>query len=106
MTLEGLFRLLDNVLTGKVTYNAFPVNDVPKMPYVCIVELSSDNFGADNKVYYKRKNVDVELYTEKKDRATEELIENALDEAGIFYETTDTYLDDEKCFERIYEIEV
>lgn len=106
MTLEALFSLLDAVLRGKVVYNAFPENSAPEMPFICIVEQSSDNFGADNKVFYKRKNVDVELYTNYKDPATEELVENALDEAGIFYESTDTYIEDEKCFERVYSIEV
>ena len=104
--LEELYTLLNTNFNGKVAYNAFPVGEVPAMPYICIVELNSDNFGADNKVYFKRKNVNIELYTEYKDPATETALENVLDNAGIFYETTDTYLEDEKCYERIYEIEV
>ena len=104
--LDELFSLLNGAFQGKVTYNAFPKNKVPNMPYICIVELNSDNFGADNKVYFKRKNVDIELYTEYKDPATEELLEGVLDGAGIFYESADTYIEDEKCFERVYSIEV
>lgn len=106
MKLNELYTLLNGAFSGRVAYESFPVDEVPSMPYICIVELNSDNFGADNKVFYKRKNIDVELYTKYKDPATEEALEAVLDEAGIFYESSDTYLDDEKCYERIYEIEV
>lgn len=104
--LELLYTLLNTAFEGKVAYNAFPINNAPSMPFICIVELNSDNFGADNQVYFKRKNVNIELYTEYKDPATEQTLEDVLDQAGIFYETTDTYIDDEKCYERIYEVEV
>ena len=106
MTLAELYTVLDTAFQGKVCYNAFPEKSVPLMPYICIVETNTQNFGADNKVYFKRKMADVELYTKTKDLTTESTLENALDNAGIFYNATDTYLDDERCFERIYEIEV
>lgn len=106
MKLNELYTLLNGAFQGKVAYDSFPVGEVPPMPYICIVELNSDNFGADNKVFFKRKNVDIELYTKYKDPVTEEALETVLDSAGIFYECSDTYLDDEKCYERIYEIEV
>ena len=106
MTLEDLYLTVLAVFPGKVAYNAFPENQAPEMPYMIINETSSDNFGADNRVYFKRKNVDIELYTKTKDAATETLLENALDAAHIFYESSDTYISDEKCFERIYSIEV
>ena len=106
MTLAELYTLLDTKFKDKVCYNAFPKNEVPLMPYICIVATNTDNFGADNQVYHKRQNVDIELYTTTKDPVTEGTLEGALDKAGIFYNASDTYLDDEKCFERIYEIEV
>ena len=106
MTLAGLYTLLNSKFPGKVCYNAFPETEAPNMPFICIVATNTDNFGADNKVYFKRQNVDIELYTKTKDPTTEGTLETALDTAGIFYNATDTYLDDERCFERIYEIEV
>lgn len=105
MTLEALYTLLNSgIFVGKVAYNAFPEKTV--MPYICIVATNTENFGADNRVYQKRQNVDIELYTKTKDPTTEGTLEGILDGAGIFYNASDTYLDDEKCFERIYEIEV
>lgn len=106
MTLEGLYTLLNTTFQGKVCYNAFPEGEAPAMPFICIVATNTDNFAADNQVYHKRQRVDIELYTKRKDLTTEGTLENVLDGAGIFYNASDTYLDDEKCFERIYEIEV
>ncbi len=106
MTLDELYNALDAAFPGKVAYRAFPKDDVPEMPYVIINEQRTDNFAADNGVYHKIKVVDVELYTKTKSPATEQTLEDALDQAQIFYNATDLYLDDERCFERIYEIEV
>ena len=106
MTLEDLFTQLNAVFPYKVAYGSFPMGEVPAMPFIIINETSSDNFGADNQVYFKRRMVDIELYTQLKDPTTESTLEDTLDGLKIFYETTDTYLDDEKCHERIYSIEV
>lgn len=106
MTLAGLYTLLNTAFPNKVAYNAFPVNEAPALPFICIVATETDNFGADNGVYFKRQHVDIELYTKTKDPTTEGTLEAALDGAKIFYNATDSYLDDERCFERVYEIEV
>lgn len=106
MTLSELYTALESSFRDRVVYNAFPIGTVTSMPYICIVCTNTENFGADDKVYYKRQNVNIELYTDKKDLAAEGIVESVLDNAGIFYNASDTYIDDEKCFERIYEIEV
>lgn len=106
MTLEKLYTLLNTQFPGKVCYNAFPESEAPAMPFICIVATNTDNFGADNQVYFKRQRVDIELYTKYKDPTTEGALEGVLDGAGLFYNASDTYIEDEKCFERIYEIEV
>ena len=106
MTLSALKTLLESAMPGKVVYLAWPEKEAPALPYVCYLESDSDNFAADNIVYHARKKVQIELYSKYKDPTSEALIENALTSAGIFYESTDTYLEDEKCHERIYTIEV
>lgn len=106
MTLEDLYKELNSAFPNKVAYNSFPVREVPEMPFLCIVETRTDNFGADNKVFYKRHNVDIELYTKQKDLNAEQALEDTLDACSIFYNAEDIYLDDEKCLERVYEIEV
>ena len=106
MTLAELYTLLNRAFPNKVAYNAFPVGEAPAMPFICIVCTDTDNFGADNAVYFKRQRVDIELYTENKDISSATALENVLDGAKIFYDATDEYIVDERCFERRYEIEV
>lgn len=108
MTLNELFTLLNNIsaFTNKVVYRAWAEGEAPQLPFICFYEDSSDNFGADNIVYYKRKRVYIELYSKNKDTESEALIEDALDGAFLFYQTDDTYIESEKCYERIYTLEV
>lgn len=87
-------------------YWSFPEKKAPPMPYLVYFEDSSNNFAADNKVYHHRKNVSVELMTKLKDPAAEEKVEQTLDSAEIFWEKTETHLDDEDAYEVIYTLEV
>ena len=57
-------------------------------------------------MYFKVKQLDVELYTDKKDLALEEELEKILDAQGIFYNKTETYIKSEKLYEVLYELEV
>lgn len=74
----------------------------PALPYIVFLEGSPDNFGADNKVHYSGQNWSIELYTRKKDPATEQLVEAALSE--IYWEKTETYIGSEGLFQVLYEI--
>lgn len=105
MTLSELKEILERTELP-VCYNAFPVGDAPALPFIVYIETGSNNFGADNKVFYKSKQIAVELYTATKSASTEELVESVLDGADIFYLKQETYLDDEKCYEVIYTMEV
>ena len=53
-----------------------------------------------------KQQLDVELYTDKKDIALEEELEKILDAQGIFYNKTETYIKSEKLYEVLYELEV
>lgn len=108
MTLTELKTLLEGIdgYADKVTYYAWPVGEAPELPFLCYVEEGADNFGADNKVYYSAKTVDVELYTKIKSTGEEALVEAALTAADIFWTKDSTYLDDEKCWMITYSIEV
>ena len=48
--------------------------------------------------------ISIELYTESKDLEAENAVEAAL--KGLCWEKSEEYLDDEQCYEIIYEIEV
>lgn len=108
MTLTDLFSKLSALtgFNGKVAYFAFPDEAVPSLPFVCINETSTNNFGADNVVFFKRSDVDVEFYSEFVDTASESLIEAMFEANGIYWNKTRGYLEDEDCYETIYSIEV
>ena len=50
--------------------------------------------------------LDIELYTDIKDPDAEALVENVLDAAGIFYDKTESYIEEENLYEVLYEMEV
>ena len=104
MTLQELRQLLDSVLgADKVAYIKFPVGKAPQLPFITFRETASANISADdNAGYVRRRAVDIELYTEHKDIAQEESLEDALVSGGIAWETADEYIDSERCHMRIY----
>lgn len=103
MTLEEFKTVLES--TGlPVVYRAWQENEAPPMPYVCYLVTYSNNFVADGVVYVKIDHIQVELYTSLKNPETEEKVENAL--SSFVWGKTETYIDSEKCYQILYEIEV
>lgn len=101
MTLEELYLILKN--TGlPVAYSHF--NQKKSPPYITYLSAYSSNFIADNKVYKKSNNIQIELYTKYKDLEVEKKLEDLLDENEVVYETTEAWIESEKLFQRIYEV--
>ena len=76
----------------------------PSPPYIVYLFNYNSNFGADNRVYNSEKNFQVELYTTKKDPASEKLIEDALNGADAYWEKTEMFIDTEGLYQVLYEI--
>ena len=108
MTLKELNDALKSIngFSNKVAYRAFPVGKAPKLPFICYLATSTDNFDADNSVYHVLQGVDVELYTAKKDVATESLIESKFAEMNIVWNKYEEWLDSEECYEIVYSITI
>jgi hypothetical protein len=106
MTLAELNTALQSI-TGfkdKVAYRAFPVGKAPKLPFICYLATSTDNFDADNSVYHVLQGVDIELYIKDKSEATEQLIEAKLNEINLVWNKYEEWLDSEECYEIVYSI--
>lgn len=88
-----------------VAYYQFPVGEAPQLPYLVYFYSESDNFSADNGVYQRVDQLNVELYTENKDFATEKAIEAVLDANGFFWEKYEAFIDSEQMFQIAYEME-
>lgn len=108
MTLAELYTQLTSItgFSKKVTYRAWPVGKAPALPFIVYLVDGSDNFGADDIVYKAINRVSIELYSKTKDTASESAIETLLGNLSIYWEKDEVYLDDEQCYEIIYNIEV
>ncbi len=102
-----MLERIRNVLeaTGlPVTYNAWPESEAPPLPYICYLVAYSNNFSADGAVYCPIDHIQIELYTKKKDVAEEDKVELAL--SSFVWQKTETYIENERCYQILYEIEV
>ena len=103
MKIEEVNYMLET--TGlPVTYKAWPEKKAPPLPYICYLAAYSNNFSADGCVYLQISHIQIELYTKLKEPMTEGKVEQAL--SSLFWEKTETYIDTERCYQILYEIEV
>ena len=89
-------------------YHHFTQKEMKDIPLPIIVWNipGTDNFFADGQVYSKIKNLDIELYTDEKDWAWEEKLEDILDSHGIAWQqTASDWLESENMWESLYEME-
>ena len=77
---------------------------IPQPPFIAYMVAYSSNFMADNKVHKAIDNVQIELYTTKKDLNAEAILETILNENEIPYATTETFIESEQVFQKIYEV--
>lgn len=106
--LEELSIILESIagFKDKVAYRSFPVGEAPKLPFICYLETQTNNIYADNEVYMSMSVVDIELYSKHRDLRSEKKIEDKLRENHITWTKDIEYIDDEKCYEVIYTVEV
>ena len=105
MTLSALYTILS--ATGyPVAYSFFPDDERVSPPCITYEVAFSDNFGADNHVFSPFNVVDIFLFTKIKDETAEGKVEKALDDNYIFWDKTETYNNDEKVYQIIYEVKI
>lgn len=103
--MEKLLSILDSIGIP-YAYDHFAEGESPEPPFLCYLLPGSDNFSADGKVYHKISEVRLELYTDYKDLASEQKVEDTLDAAGLFYNKTETWIDSEKLYEILYSFDM
>ena len=103
--MEELLQML-NETQIPFAYHHFAEGESPEPPFICYLLPGSNNFSADGKVYYKINEVHIELYTDLKDLAVEQQLEEVLDEHGIFYNKSETWIESEKLYEVLYTFEM
>lgn len=103
--MEELLQMLNEVQIP-FAYHHFTEGESPEPPFICYLLPGSNNFAADGMVYYKINEVHIELYTDLKDLAVEQQLEDVFDEHGIFYNKSETWIESEKLYEVLYIFEM
>lgn len=106
MTLQELVALLRQ--TGyPVAFSHFRVdasNTPPSIPFITYTTPNDSDFKADDTNYHKIIDVDIELYTDKKDLQAERAVEEILISNGLSYNAYQVYIEPEDLFQKTYEV--
>lgn len=105
MTYREIATLIESI-GMPFTYYSFPNDIAPDPPYIVFNYPDRDDFGADNRNYVHISTLNIELYTANKDFQTEKAVENVLEENGLFYDKTQTYIRNEKLYQITYVCDV
>jgi hypothetical protein len=103
MTQAELYQALKSI-DYPVAYGSFSSPVTP--PFIVYQFAYSNDMIADNINYVAIDDFQVELYTAKKDLVAEQKVQDKLKELGLPYRKFETYLDEEKMFQILYEIQI
>lgn len=105
MTIEDVKAILEEA-DLPLAYDHFAEGESPDPPFLVFLFPGTDNFFADDAVYEQVNNLNIELYTDKKNPPLEEKIEDILSKHEFCYEKTETWIPSEKLYEVLYQTTV
>ncbi len=88
------------------SYHHFAEGESPDPPFLLFLSPGEHTFSADNCMYYSFKQLDLELYTDKKSPELEQQVEEVLKRYHIFYRKSEIWIASEALYEVLYEREV
>ncbi|HBC98692.1 MAG TPA: hypothetical protein DC053_03790 [Lachnoclostridium sp.] len=105
MSINDIKQMLDE--TGiKYNYHHFETEEAIAPPFLVWILPGTQNFMADGITYQGISELDIELYTDKKDFNLEKSIEEVLKRYGLPWNKTEQYIESENMYEVLYEMEV
>lgn len=87
-------------------YDHFVEGEAVKPPFLVFLYPKAANFAADGVAFFKINQLDIEIYTDLKRPDLEERVEAVLLKHGIFYGKSEVWIETEKLYEVLYEMEV
>lgn len=105
MSYEEIFEMMQEIGLP-FAYHHFAEGESPNPPFVVYLSPGEITFSADNLMYHSFKRLDIELYTDKKSPETEQKVEEILHQHNIYYTKTETWIESERLYEVLYEMEV
>lgn len=103
MTQTELYKALKSIGLP-IKYHHF--TEPPLPPYLVYLYSYSSDLVADNVNYVDIENFQIELYTVKKDLASEKLVQDKLKELELPYEKSEYWLESEKLYQILYEVQL
>ena len=100
--MERLIAIMDEIGLP-YAYHHFAEGEGPDPPFIWFLGPGNDNFAADGRAYYKIDQINIELYTGRKDPGLEGSVEAVLDAHGLFYRKTEAWIASEKLYEVLYQ---
>lgn len=104
MTYTSFVNRLNKMTDCPVYYRQVPIGT--RVPFVCWYVNSSSNMFADNTVYKKQEEIEVDLYTASKDFTREAELEKIFLEAGLCWDKNEIALDEEAANMVAYNIQL
>jgi hypothetical protein len=89
-----------------LAYDHFAEGEASDPPFLIFLFPGSDNVFADDTVFQKIDELNIELYTDKKDPDTETKIENILISHDLPYEKSEVWIESEKMYEVLYQTQI
>ena len=105
MTYQEICKIIKE--TGlPFAYHHFAEGESPEPPFLIFLSSGENNFSADNYMYFSFKKLNIELYTDRKAPEIEKKVEEILKKYQIFYTKSEIWIESEKLYEILYEVEV
>lgn len=108
MTWEELETRIDGFYleeNKKIPYSHYDFDREVEPPHLMSSEIDTENFGADNKVYFEKVNARLELTTDNRDRILEKRIENEI-LFDIYWKKEVAYIKSERVWNVSYFFEI
>lgn len=105
MTYDDIVTMLE-AANLPLAYDHFAEGESPDPPFLLFLNPSDEVFGADNIVYQSFPEINVELYTNKKDPELEKQIEDIFTQHEVYFLKTESWIDSEKLYEVLYELTI
>lgn len=105
MTYDDVITMLEEAGLP-LAYDHFAEGESPDPPFLVFLYPGSDNMFADDTVFKKIDELNIELYTDVKDPETETQIEDILIAHDLPYEKSEVWIESEKLYEVLYQTQI
>ena len=105
MTYDDVITMLEEAGLP-LAYDHLAEGESPDPPFLVFLYPGSDNMFADDTVFQKIDELNIELYTDIKDPETETQIEDILIRHDLPYEKSEVWIESEKLYEVLYQTQI